>query len=462
MIELKNVTFQYEGTERGLYNVNFHVAAGECVVLTGLSGCGKTTLTRLVNGLSPAYYPGNISGEIRIGGRDIRAMKSWEIGQVVGSVFQDPKSQFFSSLMNGEVAFACENCGFSSEDIRQKTDDAIQKLHLGSVRDRPLDILSSGEKQRTAIASIYALRPKVFVCDEPTANLDEKGIGELTQTLVALKGAGYTLLIAEHRLSWLMGLADRFIYLEAGRIVQEYTPEALAALPDSARKSRGLRRTVMPVISAGGVPCAVKGEMVLQAKELSKIQRKNRILGPVTCGFPKGTVTAVTGQNGAGKTTLALLLSGLMRQTGGAVFLHGNKAGNVDRRRHIYYCSNDTGTQFFTASVSEELLLNTRQTEEHLDQARKILKRMGLYAYKDVHPAALSGGQKQRLAIACALFSGREILILDEPTSGLDGANMAFIAGELQTAAKAGQTIVVITHDSELIEHCCDHIIEVK
>lgn len=118
MIELKNVTFQYADAERGVCDVSLHVSKGKCVVLTGLSGCGKTTLTCLVNGLAPAYYQGSLSGEIRIDGRDIRKMKSWVIGQLVGSVFQDPKSQFFSSMMNGEVAFALENCGFSHAEIR--------------------------------------------------------------------------------------------------------------------------------------------------------------------------------------------------------------------------------------------------------------------------------------------------------------------------------------------------------
>jgi len=461
MIELKNVTFQYADAERGVYDVSLRVDKGECVVLTGLSGCGKTTLTRLVNGLAPAYYQGSLSGEIRIDGRDIRSMKSWEIGQLVGSVFQEPKSQFFSSEMNGEVAFASENCGFSGEEIRRRTDEAIRRLCLIPVRDRPLDKLSSGEKQRTAIASVYALRPKVFVCDEPTANLDEEGIVELAQTLAELKSAGYTLLIAEHRLAWLMELADRFVYLKDGRIIQEYIPEAVSALPEEERKGMGLRRVTTGAASLRSDSHIKKGTLVLQAKRLSKRNQKVKILDNVSFGVQKGSVTAITGKNGAGKTTLALLLSGLVRQSGGEVLLNERKARAACRRKHVYYCSNDMSTQFFTASVSEELL-NTELTESKLKSARELLKRMGLYAYKDAHPATLSGGQKQRLAVACALFSGREILILDEPTSGLDGANMELIAAELRAAANAGITVIVITHDPELIECCCDNILEIQ
>ena len=460
MIELQNVTFQYADAERGVCDVSLHVSKGKCVVLTGLSGCGKTTLTCLVNGLAPAYYQGSLSGEIRIDGRDIRKMKSWVIGQLVGSVFQDPKSQFFSSMMNGEVAFALENCGFSHAEIRGRTDDAIRRLRLDTVRDRPLDVLSSGEKQRTAIASIYALLPKVIVCDEPTANLDEEGIEDLAHTLAEMKSAGYTLLIAEHRLSWLMKLADRFVYLENGRIVREYTPEELSALPEDERRCMGLRRTTMPP-PAEGKPHDAKEKMTLEARGLSKTHRRTTIFSDFSCAFPRGTVTAVSGRNGAGKTTLALLLSGLARKTGGEIFLYGKKAGASQLRKHVYYCGNDTGTQFFTSSVSEELLLNTEPTEETREKARALLKRLGLYEYRDEHPAALSGGQKQRLAIACALLSDRDILILDEPTSGLDGKNMELIANELRAAAAGGKTVIVITHDPELFEVCCEYKIDI-
>ena len=144
------------------------------------------------------------------------------------------------------------------------------------------------------------------------------------------------------------------------------------------------------------------------------------------------------------------------------ILIDGKKARAAVRRREIYYCGNDTSTQFFTASVAEELLLNTGLTEENKDRARHLLKEFGLYEYRDAHPSALSGGQKQRLAIACAIFSGRRILILDEPTSGLDGQNMRLIAERLKSEARNGRTILVITHDRKLIESCRDNVVEVE
>lgn len=173
------------------------------------------------------------------------------------------------------------------------------------------------------------------------------------------------------------------------------------------------------------------------------------------------SITAITGNNGVGKTSLALILSGLEKLTEGNVYIHGEKAGYRNLRKHTYYCSNDTGTQFFTESVSKELLLGTKYDAENLENAKKLLKDMCLYEYKDSHPASLSGGQKQRLAVCCALLSGKNILILDEPTSGLDAENMFLVARELKKAAEKEKTIFVITHDEEFMDTCCEYRINI-
>lgn len=378
-----------------------------------------------------------------------------------GKRFSGPKSQFFSSELAGEVAFPCENYGLSAREIRERTDAAIEALKLSHLKDRAVDILSSGEKQRAAIASVYAMKPKAFVCDEPTANLDAAGTRQLAQTLRQLKEQGFTLLIAEHRIDWLMGIADRFLYLRDGRIAAEYAPRDLLFLPETDVLGMGLRSphegkslTVPSVLD--------ESPAVLRTAGLSKRIRKEVIFDDIFLAFPKGKVTAITGQNGAGKTTLAQILCGLARQTRGHILIDGKKARAAVRRREIYYCGNDTSTQFFTASVAEELLLNTELTEESKSHARNLLNELGLYEYRDAHPSALSGGQKQRLAIACAIFSGRRILILDEPTSGLDGQNMRLVAERLRSEARNGRTILVITHDRELIESCCDNVVEVE
>lgn len=454
MLELNHVSFQYEESDYGVFNIDLRIAAGECVVLIGESGCGKTTVTRLVNALAPAYYPGIRTGGIFIGHKELSELHTWEVGKIVGSVFQDPRRQFFSSELLGEVAFACENHGLSQHEIRRNTDMAIRRMNLGHLTDRPLDVLSGGEKQRVAIASAYAMQPSIYVLDEPTSNLDAAGINHLKQTLHQLKEEGYSLLIAEHRLTWLDGLADRYVYMAQGHIRGVYSPAEMKALPDGQREKMGLRAAGQIHICSFA-DSRKQAVPAIQAEHISCRRGKTVIWEGLSLSAPCGQITAVTGHNGVGKTTMGLTLSGLMPFQGGCVYIGGTKLSGRKLRQHVYYCSNDTGTQFFTNSVLEELLLDKKRTERNLSLACDILARMKLLFWKDTHPAKLSGGQRQRLAVACALLSEKNILILDEPTSGLDGRNMRLIAAELKAAAQMGKTILVITHDEELINTCC-------
>ena len=412
MIRFAHTCFQYADSGDGVEDIGLHVRKGECVVLTGPSGNGKTTLTRLVNGLAPAFYAGRLSGAVELGGRDRREEPLWQRGRLVGSVFQDPKSQFFSSQLAGEVAFACENYGIPHDEIVSRTDAAIRAFRL-------------------------------------------EGLRELRGALLQFKREGRTLLIAEHRLAWLVGLADRFVYVREGRLRWEKPREQTRGRTEDERERLQLRAVregapaALPPPTGEGVP-AVSLEGLACGRGRKCIWEDLRL-----AAWP-GRVTALTGRNGAGKTTLAKILAGLERPSRGEIRIHGRKASPAQRRKHCWYSANDTGTQFFTNSVSEELLLGLPRTQAVLDRARALLRRFALYAYKDAHPAILSGGQKQRLAIACGLISGREILLLDEPTSGLDGGNMRIIADALRAEADHGKTVLVITHDGELIRACCD------
>ena len=344
------------------------------------------------------------------------------------------------------MTFPCENYGLSTQEIRERTDAAIEALKLSHLKDRAVDVLSSGEKQRAAIASVYAMKPRVFVCDEPTANLDAAGTRQLMQTLRQLKEQGFTLLIAEHRIDWLMGIADRFLYLREGMIAAEYTPEDLLLLPEADILGMGLRSPhegkSLPAPSVSD-----ESPAVLRTAGLSKRIRKEVIFEDISLSVPKGGVTAITGQNGAGKTTLAQILCGLAKQTGGHILIDGKKARAAARRREIYYCGNDTSTQFFTASVAEELLLNTGLTEENKDRARNLLKEFGLYEYRDAHPSALSGGQKQRVAIARSLAMNPKVMLFDEATSALDPEMVGDVLEVIRDLAAKGMTMVLVTHE---------------
>lgn len=454
MIRLEHVTFRYEGGDYGVTDISLDVLQGACVVLCGASGCGKTTLTRLINGLAPRFYRGELEGSVVVGGEEVPSTPSWEMSARVGSVFQDPKSQFFSSELPGEVAFACENLGMRQDEVRHRTDASIAAMALDCVRDHPLDVLSSGEKQRVAIASVYAPAPKTLVFDEPTANLDAEGARRLAHIVRHFKDEGVTQVIAEHRLAWLDGVADRYIHLENGRILEEFTPDTVRSMGVGERRRRGLRSPT-PVCKPELPP--PRGESpLIHTAELSCKRSKRIIWEGLNLRFYPGRVTAITGSNGVGKTTLGTILAGLSRPSGGTVFVGGKKLRGAQRRKSVWFCSNDTGTQFFTSSVADELLLDAGLTDETMGRTRATLKRLGLYEFREAHPAALSGGQRQRLAVACALLSNRKVLIFDEPTSGLDDTNMEIVAQELAAAARANRSVLVITHDNEFMTACCD------
>ena len=459
MIRMKDVSFRYLNSTEGVSGIDLMVNEGECVVFTGPSGGGKTTLTRLLNALAPSYYTGTLTGTISINGKSLTQMPQYTVARQIGSVFQDPKSQFFSSELAGEAAFACENYGFSAEEIRDRTDDAIVSFGLNGFRSRNLDVLSSGEKQKVAIASVYALRPDIYVCDEPTSNLDKTGSEQLAAVFKQLKAEGHTIIIAEHRLSWLHGIADRFIYVRDGRVLWERNTAEMEQLSPEERERYGLREITEKGDRNILIPTRHTDQFpALCVKSLSCRRKKTKIFRDINFSAPAGQITAITGHNGIGKTSLALVLSGLWKEESGQVVVDGRELSARERRKQTWFSSNDTGTQFFTNSVSEEVLLNMKHSEEHLEKARSLLKRLGLYRYKDVHPASLSGGQKQRLAIACGILSDRTILIFDEPTSGLDGGNMKIIADVLREAADQKKVVLVITHDDELICRCDSEI----
>ncbi len=373
--------------------------------------------------------------------------------------FKIQKVSFFSSDLRGEVAFACENFGFSRTEIIERTENAIKELKLNYLQDSKLDVLSSGEKQKVAVASVYALCPNIYVCDEPTANLDDVGIEILLEVLRELKNKGCTLIITEHRIAWLLSLADEFVYVADGDIIWNKSTKEMLEMPTEQRLKYGLRSFVNVQNDA----------ITLDTKEDTKLlssvglwwqTNKKMIFSDKNIDIPLGKITALVGKNGAGKSSFAMILTGLCNQSGGDVILDGKKLSPAKRRNQIWYSANDTSTQFFTSSDTDELLLNSKKTDNRLEFARTVLKNLGLYQYKDAHPASLSGGQKQRLSIACGILSNRQIIILDEPTSGLDGGNMKIIADILKQEKEKGKTILVITHDQEFISLSCDKVIE--
>lgn len=461
MIELNHVTFRYSGQETdSLSDCSLTVQDGECVLLCGKSGCGKTTVTRLLNGMIPEFYDGDITGTITVGGIDPTDVPMYEISKRVGTVFQNPRTQFYTVNTTSEIAFGCENHGFAPEMIRQRVDDAAEKMNLSPLLDRNIFNLSGGEKQKIAVAGIYAVDPDIYILDEPSSNLDYFAIRELRDVLRLLKSIGKTIVIAEHRVWYLKGIADRAVFMENGRIIQEYTMPELNEMTLNWHLITGIRPVEPALLPLQCHPPAASDEQ-MELSHFSLSYGKHLVLDIPQAVFPAGQIFAVIGKNGAGKSTFVSAICGLLKHQRGKLMLSGKSYSKSARIAMSYIVMQEVNHQLFTDSVAEEVLLGT-QDECSGKELTDILEQLDISSLRDRHPMTLSGGQKQRVAIASAIFCKKKILIFDEPTSGMDFTHMMQTAELLRSLRSKNRYIFVITHDYELILSACDAVVRIE
>lgn len=407
MIKFENVNVTMQG-KRILSDINLEIQDGEFVLICGESGCGKTTMTKLINGLIPHFVRDvSVDGTITVCGKNVAEMPMYEIAELVGSVFQNPKTQFFYTNSNAEMAFGLENRGVEPEYIRKRIKNTINELDIEKLEDRDVFSMSGGEKQLLAFASVYAMNPQIYVLDEPSANLDIAAMEKLSERMKVIKEKGHTVVVAEHRLAWIQKFAYRIIYMKEGRIEQEFTSDEFKALSDLKRKQMGLRSIVPEQIQIPEIT-GNSEDAVLQICNLSCKRKKQMIFQNISLSARAGDIIGITGKNGAGKSTFCNCLCGLLKPKGGEILYQGKKLSEKARTKLFGMVMQEVNHQLFSDSVKNECLLANEEASEQ--EIRELLEKFDLEEYAEYHPMILSGGQRQRLAICQAVMGEKSCL----------------------------------------------------
>ena len=456
VIDFDNVSFSYgTQTEGSLRNINFKVKEGEFILLTGQSGSGKTTVTRLINGLIPHFFEGVLTGTVKVLGSDIKTITPGEMGKNIASIFQNPRSQFFTTNSTKEVAFALENYGIDRDEMIDRVNCAFHDFEAENLMDRDMFSLSSGEKQKIAIIAAKTLNPKIYVFDEPSANLDIHSIIKLKKIMEWLKKQGHTVIVSEHRLFYLKNLVDKCLIMKDGKIDRELKKNDIDNLNDSDIRAYKLR-----TFKLSNIKYELKDNLIVNKQNADfKVENlsfsydvNHSVLSNCNLEGNFGETVAIVGHNGSGKTTLGKIMSGLLKARGGQFFIEGKLTKQKNLYKSVYFVMQDADYQLYSDSVVSELMLSSmnsiKQNDEKIENAITLLN---ISSFRNRHPQSLSGGQKQRVTIAAAIASNKKILIFDEPTSGLDYENMKVVSEAINTLRKKGILIFVISHDLEFL-----------
>ncbi|ERJ82209.1 ABC transporter, ATP-binding protein [Peptostreptococcaceae bacterium oral taxon 113 str. W5053] len=458
LIELKNYSFSYDGKKQILNNINLKIKQGEFVAVTGLSGCGKTTLTRVLNGLCPNFYQGEAEGDYRLYDSDAKNMSISELSRYWGSVFQDPRSQFLAKRVRDELVIAMENACEDRFVMQERLKKTADSLDIENLLDREMMFLSSGEKQKVAIGSVFCTYPKGFVLDEPSANLDNAATRGLADFLKQVKEKGHTVVISEHRLHYLVDLMDRLIIMKDGFIIEDLSRDEIKSLCDSKLKKLGLRRFNTPELNITG---NVNGESTfLACKGVSCVKGSYLILDDVDLNFESGKVHVIVGENGAGKSSICKIITGLYKQTTGNVYIDGLLVKRKERLKRTFFVGQDVDYQLYGYSIKNEFQIGNRSLDDK--KIEDCLDEINLKVSLDTNPQVLSGGQKQRLLIGIAYLSDRDIIVLDEPTSGLDAFHMRIVSDLVKYLSSKGKTVIIITHDQEFTWEVADTVLYIR
>ena len=498
MIELKDFSFQYKAqSEPTLKNLNLTIYKGEKVLIVGPSGSGKSTIGQCLNGIIPNIYKGTSSGQFLIQGKEAFDLSIYEKSHLVSTVLQDTDGQFIGLSVAEDLAFALENDMVDLGTMKERVQSWAERLDLMKLLDhRPQD-LSGGQKQRVSLAGVLIDESPILLFDEPLANLDPKSGQDIIDLIDQIhEEQGTTTIIIEHRLEdVLYRPVDRVILINQGQVLFNGSPDEL--LRTTLLAENGIREPLylttlrqlgqdiselahldkvekLPLgdlsvdIPSPHFEKGAEAETILELGHLNFAYREGQpILKDLSLTIPKGQRLAIVGKNGAGKSTLAKAICGFI-QTEGTYFSKGEdiKGDSVkERAERVGYVLQNPNQMITTNMIFDEVALGLRlrnvpedQIESRVHQA---LKTCGLYEFRKWPISALSYGQKKRVTIASILVLGPDVLVLDEPTAGQDQRNYTEIMDFLDELHQKGHTIVMITHDMQLMLDYSDRAVVV-
>lgn len=452
MVEVKNLSLDY-GKEHILDDISLFVAEGECVLLTGKSGSGKSSIINSINGLAVRYDNAKTKGEIIIDGKNIKDLELYQISMLVSTVFQNPKTYFFNVNTTLELLFYLENIGLAREEMDRRLKDMLEIFPIKNLLNRNIFNLSGGEKQILCIAASYIAGTKIIVMDEPSSNLDIKSISVLTKMLNILKEKGISIIVAEHRIYYLMDIVDRVFLIDKGKLKKIYRRSEFLKLDKNELNTLSLRDKELCKLEV----TYLKDDGEYQIKNLS-YKFVDEYLSVKNISFKLGKIYGIIGYNGLGKSTLLRCLIGLEKKSKEEIYFKGEKLSKKGRLKNSSLVMQDVNHQLFTDEVFKELSLGVKNFDE--EKAKIILKDLGLDEFIERHPMSLSGGQKQRLAIASVMCKDSPFVYFDEPTSGMDYSNMEKISELIKKYRNKEKIIFIVSHDIEFLNEVADEIFE--
>ncbi len=448
-VELKNYSFRYRNTENWVIkDCNFTLEYGELVVLSGLSGEGKSTILSSINGIIPHVNQGEQLGEVIVDGEDIKGKKMSEISLLIGSVLQNPDSQIIHGKVEDEISFGCENFNFSPEEIGNRIENACDLMHID--KEWNTKTLSGGQKQRLITASVLAMGQKILLLDEPLANLDLEGAHTLLQLLRDLTKEGYAVLVVEHRLDVVLPYADRVARLNSGKI------ELYDNKEDVFHK-------ISHKIMDNTLEKSTTKEPLIEVKNLNFSVAGRSILKDLSFNIYKGERVVILGENGCGKTTLLRILSKIIKPNSGEIkeYIDNRKRKKADSYwfKKMGFIYQNPNYQIFMPIVEEEVGFGSKSKEN----TQLYMEKFRLTELSDRHPHSLSEGQKRKLTIASICAMEPEVILLDEPTVGQDYEGLCNLIDKLNDIHKnSGNTMITITHDYRCAGAIADRIIWLK